>query len=370
MRYVGRTVSGRLLAFCQAAAVDFDRMTRLLGGRWRVGRSLGEGGQGAVFVATDESGALDGEYALKKLPSKHSRRVYERFGREVDAIKRLSHPGVVSIVDHSGPEGPDHFYVMTFDPEARPLIKVLGTPTSPFVGDALASLNFFEAILEALGACHDADVVHRDLSPWNVLVRPDSRKITIIDFGICQVVGNRTMTLVDEGVGTQNYMAPECEAGDARHITPRADFYSAGKLLWSVVTNERAFARETPAFDGRSLPEMLPRSEETWHLQHILGRTVRNDPNERFANAFHGLEVSRAVRSLVEGRYLPLERLAQGQCPHCGIGKMDRFDGAHVVFGNPNPRGIASCQCSYCGYCAAVNIEGARDALERNKRRH
>src|SRR5207245_774412 len=98
---------------------------------------------------------------------------------------------------------------------------------------------------------------HRDLSPANVLVTDDGR-IILIDFGLCQIENGNRVTLTAEAVGTQHYRPPECSGFSSTVVTSKADLYSAGKILWSMVTNQFVFDREEPAFNELALSQLLP----------------------------------------------------------------------------------------------------------------
>lgn len=203
------------------------------------------------------------------------------------------------------------------------------------------------------------------MSLANVLVLPDE-SIKVIDFGICQIDDHDTIILIDEGVGTPNYMAPECESGALGEVSVASDLYAAGKILWSIVTNMNAFSRESPAFGQKSMPNLLPDAPGTWHLQHIFEKTIRQSPHDRCKTAKEALSLARRVQFLILSGYPPLE-LIDKNCPICGFGTFGPGYELHAVFGNPNPPGIFSCQCDYCGFCFAVNRELRNKNLEQRQ---
>ena len=332
--------------------------------RWQSsGSTLGQGGQGQVVVVTDSTGELSGEFALKGLTKGKPAKAYERFAREVEAIKQLDCPSIIKIVDHSQPGDDFQYYVMEFHPDAESLKKLMASGRNPFAGDCIKATEFFVRLVEAFAHWEELGFAHRDLSPANVLVLPDET-IKIIDFGLCQMPENEAITLTDEGVGTQNYMAPECEAGAPEGITSIADLYSIGKLLWSAITNKMAFARETSAYNDKSMPKEFPDLPEAWHLHHLFEGTVRHKPTDRFPSSSAAIKCARRVQHLVRAGHPPLEILMQGRCPSCGWGLLKSFEQSHMVFGNPNPSGIASLQCEYCGECFAVNRKGPKALLQ------
>lgn len=332
--------------------------------RWKAdGQTLGSGGQAVVVSVIDKEGKHSGRYALKGLSPGKPEKAYERFAREVEAIKALRHPNVVRIIDHSEKADPFQFYVMEYIEGAKPLKKFITSKENPFHGDALRSLRFFIQLASAIHAWEEAKIVHRDLSPANILILPNG-DIKVIDFGVCQIEDAETITLVDEGVGSQNYMAPECEAGAAGEVKSTADLYSAGKLLWSAITSQMAFSREKPAFATKSLREVFPERPFTWHLHHIFEKTIRHESKDRVKNAEAAIALARRVEFLILGGYTPIE-LLDAQCPMCGWGRMSGFDGSHMVFGNPNPAGIAALRCDYCGFCFAIDKRIDKATLDK-----
>lgn len=332
--------------------------------RWKsTGRTLGQGGQAQVQEVEDTKGEFPGKYALKALAKGKSQQAYERFFREVNAIKQLNHPYIVKVIDSSEPANDFHYYVMEYLEGARPLLKVIGSDDNPYYCNPLAAIDLFSMICQAISACEGnaPPIVHRDLSPSNIILIPDGT-IRIIDFGLCQSEGDETITLTDEGVGTINYMAPECESGAVGYIGTWSDLYSAGKILWSAVTGQRVFAREKPAFTSKSLGKIFPYNSDVWHLYHILSRTIRHDSSNRWRRTEDALLAYNSVRRLILGGYPPLEEIYK-DCPVCGVGSLKDFQGSHMVFGNPNPQGIYAKQCDYCGICLAVNGQLLRNRL-------
>ena len=331
--------------------------------KWKAtGTTLGAGGQGDVHEVIDKTEDTGKTYALKALRKDQPRKAYERFYREIEAVKALDHPNIIKIIDHSALGDDFHYYVMEKIDGARTLMKLIESTENPYQGNAAKSLALFIQIVGVVLACEGAGIVHRDLSPANVLVLPDE-SIKIIDFGLCQTEGDERLTLLDEGVGTVNYMPPECESGAAGQASSRSDIYSAGKILWTAITGLRAFARESLAFTSRSMNALFEDSPETWHLNLIFERTIRRRPEDRNP-ADYLLWFARQLLQVVASGRLPLEKLTK-TCPACGVGDLESFPTSHMVFGNPNPQGIEAVQCNYCGYCFAINMEKINENLAR-----
>ncbi len=336
--------------------------------KWKAtGKTLGQGGQATVTEVIDKTSGDDAKYALKALAKGRPKSAYLRFVREIQAIKKINHPSIIKIFDNSDPESEFQFYVMELVQDAISLKKLINTENNPFHINPIKSLELFIRLVEVVKVCEQTDppIVHRDISPANILILPD-KTIKIIDFGLCQIENEDTITLIDEGVGTQNYMSPECESGVEEKITSTSDLYSAGKILWSAITNNFAFAREKPVFNSKSMKVLFPNNPQIWHLQHVFKKTIRNNPKDRWKNSEEALTESIKIHNLINHGYLPIEKLSNN-CPICGYGNLEPFEGGHIVFGNPNPSSIQSLQCSYCGYCFAINTKKIREYLNKEK---
>jgi serine/threonine protein kinase len=336
--------------------------------KWkRTGQTFGEGGQGQVIEVFDKNDASSVPYAMKIIKPGKPRKVYERFYREIEALQALDHPSIIKIIDYAKIDSDFPFYVMELIKDAETLAKKMEADRNPFYDDARAAIDLFIQIMKALEACHEHDpmILHRDLSPSNILVLPDA-SIKLIDFGLCQIEEKERITLTDENIGTQNYRAPECEAGSEYQISGYSDIYSAGKILWAAITGRNAFARESPVFNAMSMNEIFPHEFEPWHLHNIFERTIRHDPGNRFEKEGNAINLALRIRFLITSGYLPLELIGT-QCPICGYGFVDEYNKGTVLFGNPNPLGTSSLKCDYCGYCFPVDLQQIRQTLEARK---
>ena len=290
---------------------------------WEVLDTIGERGQAKIDLVRRKDQPDSPNYALKKVHTETGKQSYDRFHREIEAIKKIDHPGVVKVVDHGCDEAEGlHFYVMEYIEGDRSLKKIVGTAENPFIADPIKSMSIYLRILEALQACEAAHVVHRDLSLGNVLVSADNQNVKLIDFGCCFIEDGNCITLTDEAVGTPDYRAPECE-NPASEPTIQADLYSAGKILWSIITNKKAFSREKPVFNDKSMNREMPNDPMTWHLHHIFERTIRHLPGNRYPNVAEALQHSHQILDCIRFGYPPLEKLdLYSRCPICGIGKL------------------------------------------------
>lgn len=237
-------------------------MTQTSFGKWKkTGSTLGQGGQGAVYEVVSVENPDGPRYAMKVLGKSRPTKALERFHREIEALKKLDHPNILKVIDHSDLSSENHFLVVELLEKADTLRTLLQDRKSPCFADPMKGLDFFMVLLDVIGECTKHGIVHRDLSPANVLFLSDG-KIKVIDFGLCQFEDAERLTLIHEGVGTPNYMAPETESGSDQEITFKADLYIPPESCYGrrLRTNSRSHAslqsshRRRSATSSRSNP--------------------------------------------------------------------------------------------------------------------
>lgn len=334
--------------------------------KWKhTGKTLGQGGQAQILEVVDKTSDSPQTYALKPLGRNKPEQAYQRFYREIQAIKAANHPYIIKIIDHSN-EGDDfNYYVMELVPGAVSLKTMIESGNNPFFQDPLKALSLFEKLAEVIIECDKMNpgVVHRDLSPANVLILPDE-KIRVIDFGICQIEGAEPITLLDEGLGTIDYMAPECGSGASGEISAKSDLYSAGKILWSAVTGRKAFAREEPIWGAMSMKSIFPDLPNTWHLSPILEKTIQEKGYDR-PLPYVAMELSKKISSVIGAGFPPIELIGK-QCPVCGFGELSTETG-WVAWGKAAPAGSAYFECNHCGFYFAQNKTTHEQSVKRGK---
>ncbi|GAB3852698.1 serine/threonine-protein kinase [Nocardioides maradonensis] len=199
----------------------------LLNGRYRIGNRIGSGGMADVHRATDE--LLGREVAVKLLRCGDSR----RFRTEACTAASLSHPSIVTVLD------------ARLDEERPYLVMELvdGPTLAQAIADGPLDPERVRAIgrelAEALAHAHAQGVVHRDVKPGNVLLRPDGTAC-LADFGIARTADGPTDTVTGMVVGSPAYIAPEQVAGE--EVGPAADVYALGLVLLEALTGRRAFS--------------------------------------------------------------------------------------------------------------------------------
>ncbi len=205
-----------------------------IGGRYRLGELIGRGGAAEVFRAFDER--LERFVAVKLLlPHVHASE-RERFAREIRALARLAHPGVVPIYDLGEEEGRLYFVMELV--EGGPFDR-LGPFEEGVEGRQL--LRAALEVLDTLDHLHARGILHRDLTPANILTTPEGHA-KVMDFGLAYLAGSEGLTRTGYTLGTPLYMAPEQATGG--ELTPAADLYAFGAVLYKALTGEPPFTGE------------------------------------------------------------------------------------------------------------------------------
>lgn len=249
---------------------------------------LGRGGMGEVWEA--EQASLRRSIALKvMLPERSSGIGLEYFSREARAGGRLTHPGIVSVHGRGEDDGL-HWIAMELVEGCRDLRAVL---------DDLRQLSRLESshfervaalvakIADALEAAHEADVIHRDVKPGNVLVTPAGEPM-VTDFGLAKVMDENSISVQGDMVGTYVYMSPELAAEGPVGVDRRSDVFSLGVVLYELLTLARPFQGDTPQQITRRvaledpMPPMELRPDVPRDLSVVCMKALEKDPARRY----------------------------------------------------------------------------------------
>jgi serine/threonine protein kinase len=273
---------------------------RVLDGRYRVGPRIARGGMATVYEATDLR--LDRVCALKIMHSGlgDDDDFASRFVREARSAARLSHPNVVGVFD----QGDDHgtlFLAMEYIPghTLRDLIRK-EAPMTP-----AKALAVIDPVLSALGAAHQAGMIHRDVKPENVLLAEDGR-VKVADFGLARAISAETQHTATGGVliGTVSYLSPELVV-DGR-ADARSDVYAAGVVLYEMLTGRKPHEGESPIQVAYKHvhEDVPPPSEEILgvppYVDALVARATARDRELRPADARVLLHQVRRVRAALD----------------------------------------------------------------------
>lgn len=251
----------------------------LLAGRYEVGELLGEGGSARVYRAHDRH--LGREVAVKAVHEHLPPADRQRFLREIRTLARLTHPGVVTVYD-LGEQGPHLYFTMPL--LAGGPITVLGPleDDPEQLGRFLTTAAF---VARALGHVHDSGLIHRDLTPGNILL-DEAGVPRIMDFGLVALSEySRHLTRSGVTLGTPQYMAPEQARGVG--VGPFSDLYALGAVLYRVACGSPPFVGDSDQSilyqhvyddptDPRELNPAIPDG-----LAQVLLRLLSKKPGER-----------------------------------------------------------------------------------------
>lgn len=266
-------------------------------GRYEVQARIGEGAMADVYRAYDPS--INRVLAIKVLKAefRQNRHYAARFLREAKAAGALSHPNIVTIYDVGEVDGYPYIAMELLDGE--PLDQAAQRIGQLPVDDVLAIAG---QLGEALKYAHGVGVVHRDIKPSNMMLGADGRSLKILDFGIARMAeadseAETLKTQMGQVLGTPRYMSPEQALGG--HVDGRSDLFSAGVVLYELITGQRAFAGTSAATlalqitqnDPRPIADLAPDCPRG--LEFIIGKLLAKKPEKRFAD---GGELAAAVR--------------------------------------------------------------------------
>ena len=268
------------------AEVDVpDRQWRL--GNYEILDEIGRGGMGVIYRARQRhSHRIVAVKRVLNYQAADSRDKIMRFRREADAAASLDHPNILPIYEVSESEDGLPFFSMKFAAggslrEAGPSLR----------NQPRKCVQLMAKVARATEYAHGRGILHRDLKPGNILL-DDRGEALVSDFGLAKAVeGNSDLTKSLTTFGTPGYLAPEQAEGVSAKLTPAADVYSLGAILFDLLTGRPPFvgenalavirqAAETPAPKLRSLARSYDRDLET-----ICARCLERDPKARYQSA-------------------------------------------------------------------------------------
>lgn len=287
----------------------------VLGGRYQLEAVIGRGGMAEVWRARDLR--LDRLVAVKRLriDLATDSTFQARFQREAQSAAGLNHPNIVSVYDTGEKVDPASgisvpFIVMELV-EGHTLREVLRQ------GRVLQPEKAFEytlGVLDALSYSHKHDIVHRDIKPANVMITP-SGEVKVMDFGIARAVSDTsaTMTQTAAVIGTAQYLSPEQARGE--QVDARSDIYSAGCLLYELLTGRPPFLGDSPVSVAYQHVREMPvppsqlDADITPEMDAITMKALAKSPDDRYQSAkamrddcwrlLHGQSVSAQLPALV-----------------------------------------------------------------------
>ena len=257
---------------------------KLLDNRYEILERIGIGGMAVVFKGRDHR--LNRLVAIKILKEELAQdaEFRRRFHDESQAVAMLSHPNIMAVYDVSHTPELDYIVMELLD----------GITLKQYMqkkGGKLAwreALHFITQIMKALSHAHSRGIIHRDIKPHNVMVLRDG-SLKVADFGIARLTSSAQATLTQEALGSVHYISPEQARGS--HIDARSDIYSAGVVLYEMITGRLPYEGDSPVAVAiqhiNSIPlsprEIDPEIPEA--LEAITMKAMASDVNQRYISA-------------------------------------------------------------------------------------
>jgi serine/threonine protein kinase len=253
-------------------------------GKYEIRKTLGRGAAGTVYEAWDPAIARHVAIKTVKLPDPadtEAQEQLERFRREAQAAGRLTHPNIVGVFDYGETE--DIAYIVMEYVDGESLKAVLDRHERFAIPDII---RVMDELLAGLGFSHERGVVHRDIKPANLMLTKDGR-LKIADFGIARIESSG-LTQVGTIMGTPAFMSPEQFSGQV--VDLRTDLYSAGVVLYQLLTGDRPFEGSMTAIMQKALNTVPAKPSEISvtapvAFDAVVLRAMAKRPEDRFASA-------------------------------------------------------------------------------------
>ncbi|MEU4421564.1 serine/threonine-protein kinase [Actinoplanes sp. NPDC024001] len=254
---------------------------QLLGGRYRLDDRIALGGMGEVWRATDT--VLGRAVAVKTMRADRvgDPQFQRRFRHEAEAMAALHHPGIADVYDFGQEPDADAYLVMA---------HVAGEPLDRRIAEQgrlpwAETMSIVAQVGRALAAVHGAGIVHRDVKPGNLIMRPDGN-VVLVDFGVARSHRSDALTGAREVVGTAHYIAPEQVSKGA--IGPAADLYALGAVAYHCLSGHPPFFGDTPVAIAmqhlRDEPPPLPEDVPS-PVRALVMTALAKEPAARFPSA-------------------------------------------------------------------------------------
>ncbi|MBX9667430.1 MAG: serine/threonine protein kinase [Candidatus Obscuribacterales bacterium] len=277
--------------------------------RYKIISVLGSGGAGIVYKALDT--LLDKTVAIKKLHRTASRAESLRFQREAKMAATLNHPNVSTILDFGLTEKHEPYMVLDYI-DGQSLSTYLYKVESLQIGEAL---GIFIQIAEGLAHAHRKRVIHRDVTPNNVMLVESGgvKSARIVDFGLAKSTKEeQDLTMSGVGIGTPLYMSPEQIRG--KNVDQRSDIYSFGCLMYTALKGEPPFESDNIlSLMDMHLKTEAPRIKvislnkaQASQVEALIDRCLKKKPPERYQSVDEILvDLNRAANAKVEEDFSP-----------------------------------------------------------------
>lgn len=272
----------------------------IIGGKYRIEKKLGQGGMGAVYLATNTR--LQMRVAIKiLLPAIARSRPHfaERFLREAQVAAKIRHSHMIAVLDADHDESRDLFYIIfeyVDGKSLRDILKQIGK------FEEEKALDLLLQAAQGIHAAHKIGIIHRDIKPDNIMLTTEGT-IKVADMGLAKDIGDEESDLTHAGtlLGTPSYMSPE-QARSSKSADVRSDIYSLGATFYTMLTGKPPFPGETsieilhklandPVPDPRSLTPTLSAGTAS-----LCMKMMAKDPSLRYSNLGEVIQAIEAIK--------------------------------------------------------------------------
>ena len=257
---------------------------KMLDNRYEILECIGTGGMAVVYKARDHR--LNWLVAIKILKPElaNDADFRRRFHDESQAVAMLSHANIVSVYDVSNSDGMNYIVMELIDGlTLKQYMQRRGTPLN-----WREAQHFITQIMRALSHAHGRGIIHRDIKPHNIMVLRDG-SVKVTDFGIAQLASAAQNTMTQEAIGSVHYISPEQAKGS--HVDCRTDIYSAGVVLYEMLTGRLPFEGDTPVAVAIQHIKSIPvppcdlNPEVPRALEAITMKAMAPELNQRYGSA-------------------------------------------------------------------------------------
>lgn len=283
-------------------------MVDLIANRFSLGKIIGKGGMGTVYVGVDT--LTQAPVAIKILKPdvvQADPTIVERFEREGEMLRRLNHPNIVKVIATASTQD-QHVIVMDYIEGGSLQDRLKATPQLPVDEVLNIALDLTDALIRA----HRLEIIHRDIKPANVLINADGTPL-LTDFGVARMGNTTGMTQTGVIVGTLAYLAPEALSGEP--IDERSDIWAFGVMLYEMLAGERPFRGESTggvinSILNKPTPDMFQfRADVPWTLLGIIYWMLEKDRDKR-PESFRF--IGAMIENIMSGKELPLNWFGTG----------------------------------------------------------
>ncbi len=255
----------------------------VLDNRYKLTDFIGAGGMALVYKALDQRTHHAVAIKILKPEYKNDEEFLRRFEREAQAASKVSHHNIVNLLDVGAQD--NYRYLVLEYVEGRTLKEIIDEkgalpPTT--------SVQIAIRLLSALQHMHKNGIIHRDIKPQNILIHADGH-VKVSDFGIARLAGSGTISKTDMVMGSVHYFSPEQAQG--QEVTEASDIYSAGVVLYEMLTGTVPFDGDTPVAIAMQHIKVPPRAVNIINpavspaINAVVQKAMAKDPRARYQQA-------------------------------------------------------------------------------------